>query len=121
MGINAHINAGSPPFWLHSMIVITMLVSCCSWPPAELALQWQWRDPSWTEPGPVYSSTIRSRRVHSTSACSFCWTMTRPRGRPRRGSPWKPRRPSISRSDSTSLKLLPRSQSGQISVASRNW
>jgi hypothetical protein len=37
--------------------------------------------------------------------------MTRPRGRPRRGSPWKPRRPPITPPDSTSDDSSPRHQS----------
>jgi hypothetical protein len=46
--------------------------------------------------------------------------MTRLRGRPKRGSPWKPRRPAFSRSDSSSLSSSSRSRSGQFSEASRN-
>jgi hypothetical protein len=37
--------------------------------------------------------------------------MTRPRGRPRRGAPWKPRRPSITPPDTTSDDSSPRHQS----------
>jgi hypothetical protein len=37
-------------------------------------------------------------------------SMTRPRGRPRRGAPWRPRRPSVMPPDSTSTKSYPRQQ-----------
>jgi hypothetical protein len=43
--------------------------------------------------------------------------MTRPRGRPRRGSPWKPRRPSITPPDSTSTDSSPRHQSESTPVS----
>jgi hypothetical protein len=56
-------------------------------------------------------------RITFVSSC--CWTMTRLWGRPRRGSPWKPRRPSISRSASSSLSSSSRSQSGHLSFTSR--
>jgi hypothetical protein len=45
--------------------------------------------------------------------------MTRPRGRPRRGSPWKPRRPSITPPDSTSDDSSPRHQSNSTPVSLR--
>jgi hypothetical protein len=50
----------------------------------------------------------------STSALPAICTdhhMTRPRGRPRRGAPWKPRRPSITPPDTTSDDSSPRHQS----------
>jgi hypothetical protein len=43
--------------------------------------------------------------------------MTRPRGRPRRGSPWKPRRPPITPPDSTSADSSPRHQSVSTPVS----
>jgi hypothetical protein len=46
--------------------------------------------------------------------------MTRPRGRPRRGSPWKPRRPSVSPSDSPSISSSPRHHSGHLSAYSHD-
>jgi hypothetical protein len=92
------------------------------WIPAELALQLQWCDPArtfWLELGPAYSLTFRPHRVLWTaSARRTGWTMTRPRGRPRRGSPWKPRRPSVSPSDSPSISSSPRLQSGHFSASS---
>jgi hypothetical protein len=101
-----------------------VLVICCCRPPAELALQWQWCDPvstSWLELSPVYSLTLRPRPVFGTaSARSVGWTMTRPRGRPRRGSPWKPRRPSVSPSDSPSISSSPRHHSGHLSAYSHD-
>jgi hypothetical protein len=50
--------------------------------------------------------------VHCTE-----FSMTRPRGRPRRGSPWKPRRPSITPPDSTSADSSPQRQSRPIPVS----
>jgi hypothetical protein len=43
--------------------------------------------------------------------------MTRPRGRPRRGSPWKPRRPSTTPSESTSTDSSPRQKSHSIPIS----
>jgi hypothetical protein len=40
--------------------------------------------------------------------------MPRPRGRPRRGSPWKPRRPSVSPPDSPSADSSPPTQSAHL-------
>jgi hypothetical protein len=42
--------------------------------------------------------------------------MTRPRGRPRRGSPWKPRRPSVTPPGSPSVCSSPRPQSESIAA-----
>jgi hypothetical protein len=44
-------------------------------------------------------------------ADSHLLPMPRPRGRPRRGSPWKPRRPSVSPPDSPSVDSSPPPQS----------
>jgi hypothetical protein len=104
------------------MVWLAMLVIRRRWFPAELALQLQWCDPArtfWLELGPAYSLTSRPHRVLWTaSARRTGWTMTRPRGRPRRGSPWKPRRPSVSPSDSPSISSSPRLQSGHFSASS---
>jgi hypothetical protein len=43
--------------------------------------------------------------------------MTRPRGRPRRGSPWKPRRPLTTPSESTSTDSSPRQKSHSIPIS----
>jgi hypothetical protein len=45
--------------------------------------------------------------VLSVRCTELAMTRPRPRGRPRRGSPWKPRRPSITPSDSTSADSSP--------------
>jgi hypothetical protein len=87
----------------------------CSWSLAERAPQWLWH-----RLGSAPSVIICSHSVHRiTSIYRFCWTMKRLRGRPRRGSAWKPRRPSISRSDSSSLSSSSRSQSGHLSITAR--
>lgn len=46
-------------------------------------------------------------------------SMTRPRGRPRRGTPWKPRRPSVTPPDSTSTESSPRQQTKSPPVSLR--
>jgi hypothetical protein len=123
MGINARFNTGIPPVRYFSMARIAVLGICCCQPPAELSLQWQWCDPvlsaSYPKLSPVYSLTLRPRPAFGiASACSEGWTMTRPRGRLRRGSPWKPRRPSVSPSDSPSISSSPWHHSGHLSAYS---
>jgi hypothetical protein len=120
MGFNAPFNAAVPPFGFHNMQSIVMCLVCCSWLLAERALQWHRLNL-----GSVSSDLLCSHRVHHiTFVYRRCCTMTRLRGRPRRGSPWKPRRPSISRSVSSSLSSSSRSHSsrshsGHLSFTSR--
>jgi hypothetical protein len=54
---------------------------------------------------PCYSPTF------VLPAISTAGLMTRPRGRPRRGAPWKPRRPPLSSPDTSSDDSRPRFQS----------
>jgi hypothetical protein len=55
----------------------------------------------------------------SASYIELLMTRPRPRGKPRRGSPWKPRRPSITPPDSTSDDSSPRHQSNPTPVSLR--
>ena len=69
----------------------------------------------WCEREPIplcYSATSAPPTLNSD--CS----MTRPRGRPRRGAPWRPRRPPLSSPDSSSDNSLPllRSASSQVTL-----
>jgi hypothetical protein len=102
MDVNAAINAGSPPSGLQITQRFAMLVVCCSGVLAEQALQ-QLRFII------VSVLLILDSRHYTTFAYSSWRTMTRIRGRSRRGAPWKPRRPSISRSASSSLDSSSRS------------
>jgi hypothetical protein len=114
MGFNAPINAAAPPFWLKITQMYTMMLVCCSRPLAELAPQWHWH-----KLGFVSLTCLCSRSMHSfTSGHRVNWTMTRPRGKPRRGSAWKPRRPSTSRHDSSSLSSSSHSLSDHPSFTS---
>jgi hypothetical protein len=117
MSVNAPFNAA---FGLHNLQSSAMGLVCCRWLLAERALHWHQLTLS-----SVYSVLLCSHRVHHLAfdyrrSC----TMTRLRGRPRRGSPWKPRRPSNSRSVSSSLSSSScshssRSHSGHLSSTSR--
>jgi hypothetical protein len=114
-GFNAAIIAAAPPIWFHSMQWVTMWLICCNQSLAERALQ-----RPWLNLGSVSSACICSHSLHRViSAHNSRWTMKRLRGKPRRGSAWKPRRPSLSRSDSSSLSSSSRSQSGHLSLTSR--
>jgi hypothetical protein len=62
----------------------------------------------WSELAPVIP--LHQAAFVPSASCTG-HPMTRPRGRPRRGSPWKPRRPSITPPDSTSADSSPRHQS----------
>jgi len=66
----------------------------------------------------VAPAILLHRVLLVSSAIRTVHLMTRPRGRPRRGSPWKPRRPSVSPSDSPSIFSSPRLQSDLFSASS---
>jgi hypothetical protein len=55
----------------------------------------------------------------SVRCTKLAMTRPRPRGRPKRGSPWKPRRPSITPSDSTSGDSSPPRHAKTIPVSLR--
>ena len=66
----------------------------------------------------VVPATLLHRVLLISSASCTVYLMTRPRGRLRRGSPWKPRRSSITPPDSPSICSSPRLQSEFISASS---
>jgi hypothetical protein len=118
MTVNAPFNAA---FGIYIMQSIAMVHVYCRWLLAERALHWHQ-----LSLGSVHPVLLRSHRVHHLALDHRrSATMTRLRGRPKRGSPWKPRRPSSSRSVSSSLcssfrSQSSRSNSGHLSSTSRS-
>lgn len=82
-----------------SLLIVGLILSKPDCHPAPLL--WCERDPTL----PRCTSTF------ALPATRFDCYMMRPRGRPRRGAPWKPRRPSLSPPDTSSDDSPPRPQS----------
>jgi hypothetical protein len=110
------------PFWHFCMVWFTMLVTRLHLLLVGLIQSQQWLDPGriiWFDVVPDHSPAIHLHRVLLTSSASRTGhLMMRPRGRPRRGSPWKPRRPLVSPPDSPSICSSPRLQSELFSASS---
>jgi hypothetical protein len=91
--------------WL--LVCIPRLCSCSE----GLLPSWPWPDPVQIfllSGAPTRLQAFYLCLVHLVSLDSYKnHIMPRPRGRPRRGSPWKPRHPSVSPSDSPSIYSSP--------------
>jgi hypothetical protein len=100
------------------MAWFTMLVIYLRLLLAGLIPSQHWLDPArilWVD---VAHAIHLHRVLLISSASRTVYLMTRPRGRPRRGSPWKPRRPSVMPPDSPSICSSPRLQSEFFSASS---
>jgi len=122
--IQAFIQA-SLPSGFFDMIGMARPRNCLCQPPAELALLLTWCDFAHrifrAELSSASSLIHRPRfALRIVSIRKVSWTMTRPRGRPQRGSAWKPRRPFISPSDSPSITSSSQRHPGQPSAHSRS-
>jgi hypothetical protein len=112
--INAPVLSSSTQIWMASFIMYQFYF----YPPAAESIPLQPNSPSvdfrWSKAVP--GITLHREVLVFLAGCTGL-SMTRPRGRPRQGSPWKPRRPSTSPSESTSTDSSPCQQSHSIPVS----
>jgi hypothetical protein len=99
------------PYSRRCLAWLTMVVTHLRLHPEGLIPSQPWPNPArilWFHAAPAHPQAIHLCLVHLISSASHSYyLMPRPRGRPRRGSPWKPRRPSVSPPDSPSICSSP--------------